>query len=72
MAGGTLDRVRKEYAAMLDLLAAGDTTFVAELEMDRLRPAPGDRMRLTVPRGRCTLLDPETERRLDADRLAGV
>ncbi len=53
-------------------LAAGDTTFVAKLDVDRLRPTPGDRMALTVPRGRFMLFDPATERRLDADRLAGV
>ena len=29
-------------------------------------------MALTVPRGRFMLFDPGTERRLDADRLAGV
>jgi len=53
-------------------LAAEDTTFVAKVGVDQLRPRPGERLELTVPPGRFMLFDPETDRRLDAGRLAGV
>jgi multiple sugar transport system ATP-binding protein len=53
-------------------LAAGDTTLMAKLGVDQLRPRPGDALELAVPAGRFMLFDPETGRRVDAGRLAGV
>jgi multiple sugar transport system ATP-binding protein len=53
-------------------LAAGDTTLMAKLGVDQLRPQPEDVLKFAVPAGRFMLFDPETERRVDAGRLAGV
>jgi multiple sugar transport system ATP-binding protein len=51
-------------------LAAGDTTFVAKLTVGERRPAVGDPLTLSVPRGRFMLFDPDTQQRVDPSRAA--
>jgi multiple sugar transport system ATP-binding protein len=46
-------------------LSAGDTTVVAKLGVDDVRPRPGEVLTLSVPRGRFMLFDAETQQRVD-------